>query len=620
MKNTFTLLCFLCAYSLFGQGPIPRAEVNLNEVYSQYSLTGEGVLVVMIDRGIDYSHPDFIDENGDTRFAYIFDMIDQTGAGAPNNPYGVGTVFDHNTINTALHSSAPPLSMDRFGHGTATTGIICGNGSGTADRQFHGVATKATIISIKITHDAFPSFNGLPGQTAFWNPAYIAIALQFAKDKIAELGLPSVTLMNIGSLGGPSDGTSTYSRAIDDYVASGHPFVCGIGDDGGRENNASGNIAQGETAELVVNKAVAGNLRFDLWYSEDDRFTVSFVRPNGTTEGPFTAPGGPNGYVDLNLGDIYMAHRGSNQDGWGSTAYRRELIVDFSGTGIYKVILKGATIVNGKFNASLSPSNFAINNKFESYAVPGGSINDFATAKLNIVPTDYVISPGWYDINGVFRHFTGQGSPGEIWPGSSEGPTQDGRLAPDFAAPGEIALCAHSPNTYYSRSPNTLAQNSNGLYGIQNAVSAAAPLATGIIALMLEVNPDLTAAQIKTILRNSCKQDAFTGTVPNNTWGYGKLDALLAIQNAITLGVEQAGRKNTVVYPNPTTGPFTINLDKKYIDVNVQILTMPGQIISSEKYKDTKKVTSEIKGVAGVYLIKVNAGNRTLKSFKIIKQ
>jgi len=621
MKNTFMFLCLLFSIQLLAQGPIPRAEVNLDEVYTQFGLSGDGVLIVMIDRGIDYTHPDFIDENGNTRLAYIYDMVDPTGANDPSNPYGVGTIHNHDAINTSLINNDPPLSTDRFGHGTATTGIICGNGSGTVDGQFHGVAPRATIISIKITHDYFPPFSGFPGQDAFWDPSYIAIALQFASDKIAELGLPAVTLMNIGSLGGPTDGSSLYSRAIDQYVQSGHTFVCGIGDDGGRNNHASGAIAQGQTIELLVNKTVAGYLRFDLWYSENDRFTVSFERPNGTVEGPFAAPNGPNGYVDQNLGDIFMAHRGKNVEFWGSDANRRELLVDFSGTGTYKIILQGATIVDGGgFHGTLNPSNFAINNKFLSFVVPGFSINDYASSALNIVPTDYVISEGWYDLNGVFRHFTGQGNPGELWVGSSEGPTQDGRLAPDFAAPGEVAFGAYSPNTYYSSFNSSLVQGGDGLYGIQNAVSAAAPLTTGIIALMLEKNPDLTPGQIKTLLRNSCKSDSFTGAVPNNTWGYGKIDALLAIQNTALLGIDNLESKTFVIYPNPSKGSFTIDLGKEYTDVTVQISNVLGQIISSEKHASAKITDKEMNAPAGTYFIKVSTANEGLKTLRMIKQ
>ena len=99
--------------------------------------------------------------------------------------------------------------------------------------------------------------------------------------------------MNIGSIGGPTDGTSTICQAIDQYVNAGHTFVCGVGDDGGNDNHASGSISQNQTIELDIQKGEAGFLRMDLWYSEDDRFTVSIERPNGTIVGPFAAPAGP---------------------------------------------------------------------------------------------------------------------------------------------------------------------------------------------------------------------------------------------------------------------------------------------------------------------------------------
>ena len=129
MKTLVSALLLLFSLSLWSQGIPPREEVNLDEVYSQYNLSGENVVVVIIDRGIDYRHPDFLDENGNTRLAYIFDMLDQTGS---NNPYGVGTIFTRAEIDQALDNNDPPLSTDRGGHGTATTGIAAGNGSGAA--------------------------------------------------------------------------------------------------------------------------------------------------------------------------------------------------------------------------------------------------------------------------------------------------------------------------------------------------------------------------------------------------------------------------------------------------------------------------------------------------------
>jgi len=574
----------------------------------------------MIERGIDYRHPDFIDENGETRIAYIYDMIDPTGANDPNNPYGVGTIFDAIQINNALDSNLdPPLTTDRFGHGTATTGITCGNGSGTANLEYQGVAPKATIISIKITLDSFPSFDGEPGQVGFWDPSYIPIALAFAQDKINELGLPSVTLMNLGSIGGPTDGTSTNCQAIDNFIDAGNIFICGVGDDGGSDNFASGIINQNQTIEIDVNKGETGNLRFDLWYSENDRFTVSIERPNGVIEGPFNAPSSPNGVEDQNIGDIFIAHRGADVEFWGASSNRRELLIDFSGVnGIYKVILEGSQINNGGFKATLNPATYFNNNKFLSHITSGNSINDFASSNLVITPTDYVVQNDWIDINGVFRDITGQGEDGEIWLGSSAGPTQDGRMGVDFAVSGEVCHAAYSPNTYYESFQFNVLQNSNGLYGIQNAVSAAAPISMGIIALMLEAKPTLTPAEVKNILQQSSNEDGDTGSTPNNTWGYGKLNALTAVEN--TLNIEDQNSAEITIIPNPTSGKTTIHLGNVYSETIISIFNTLGQKVQQLSYYNKSTIDLTIEGNPGIYFVKVSNSDGESTSLKIIKQ
>ncbi len=619
--NLFICCAFLLTFQLFSQGIPPREEVNLDDVYAQYNLSGENVLVVILDRGIDYRHPDFLDENGNTRIAYIYDMLDPTGAGS--NPYGIGTIFNQAQIDAALDNNDPPLSTDRYGHGTATTGIAAGNGSGTTGLEFQGVAPKATIISIKITHDPFPAFGSEPGQSGFFDPSYLPVAMQFAEDKIAELGLPAVTLMNIGSVGGPTDGTSLIARSIDDFVTNtGTVFICGVGDDGGNDNHASGSISTSQTIEIEVQKGEAGNLRFDLWYSEDDRFTVSIERPNSTIHGPFNAPSGPNDNSDQNLGDIQIYHRGANVEFWQATSNRRELMIDISGdTGTYKVILEGTQINDGGFHATLNPSTYSNNNRFISFVTPGYNINDYASSNLVLTPGDYVVQNDWFDINGIFRDITGQGEAGELWIGSSSSPTQDGRLGIDFVAPGEVCHAAYADNTYYENFSFNVLQNSNGLYGIQNAVSAAAPLSMGVIALMLEVNPNLTPQQIKTILHNTSRQDGNTGAVPNDTWGYGKLDALAAINEAYaSLGVTENNNVQVSVYPNPTKGEVTLLSNTIFSEIEVEVYNTLGQSIQKSSYQNTSNISFTIEGASGLYFLKISSEDTNLqKLIKVIK-
>ena len=575
----------------FSQGIPARQEAKLDQLYSQYDLSGEGVVIALIDRGIDYFHPDFIDENGKTRLLYLYDMINPDGANDPDNPYGVGTIFTEAEINASLETDGPPLSMDRHGHGTAISGIASGNGTGTSDLAFQGVAPKAKIIVVKAVQDYFPAFDDQPAQEGFYNPTYIPIAIQFVADKLEALDLPGVVLLNMGSIGGPTDGSSTICRAIDDFVDTGHPFVCGVGDDGGAENHASATVNPDGTIELRVMKGDAGNLRFDLWYSEDDRFEVSITRPNNSTEGPFPAPATANDADDRFLTGINYYHRGANTDFAGATSNRREIMIDITGaTGEYKITLKGTTVNGGgNFHAVLNPSNHHNSNKFLSHIVEGYSINDFSSAAKAISPTDYVVKNDYYDINGVYRNFTGQGDPGELWIGSSFGPTQNGEMGVDFAATGELLYGAYSPNTWYSHFPHLLIQGGDNKYGIQNAVSAAAPLTTGVIALMLEMDKNLTPDQIKTILQTTARADSFTGTVPNNQWGYGKLDALAAVKEVETLGIYSPSvyKQDFTIYPNPSSDKIMIKFDdnKELNNSQIRLVNNLGQMVLLKELK-----------------------------------
>ncbi|TAE55266.1 MAG: hypothetical protein EAZ89_05780 [Bacteroidetes bacterium] len=540
------------------QGDNLRAETRLDQVYLQYNLDGQGVIVAMIERGIDYTHPDYIDANGNTRIAYIYDMINPAGASAPGNPYGVGTIFTRTQIDAALDAGTALGSTDRFGHGTACTGIAAGDGSGMAGAPYRGAAPGATIIAVKVNHDAFPATGNLPAQAGFYNPAYLPIAFQFVKDKSTELGLPCVALVNLGSIGGPTDGSSEISRAMENFGGAGRVMVCGVGDDGGAPNRAADTLAQGEISELQIKKGNTGNVRLEVWYSGDDRFGVSVTRPDGSTTGALPTPANNQTSSQQTVTGITYYHRGGDQDFAGSDNGQRQIMMDISGdTGTYVVRIQGSTVVNGKYFASLNPSYFANKNRFLNHIYPGASINDFAASLNIIVPTDYVYDTTYVDLDGIPRKRSGQGARGDLWAGSSEGPTLDGRLGVDIAVPGELSFGAYSPNTYYSQFRFNMIEGSNGLYGIQNAVSGAAPTLTGFIALMLQVNPNLTTDQIREILHQTGRSDAFTGLTPNPAWGYGKLDALAAIQATYnTLGVEPLGMEKLgfSFFPNPASG------------------------------------------------------------------
>lgn len=580
---------FILRSETYSQGIPSRNEAKIDLVQAQYNLSGEGVVTVMMDRGIDFRHPDFIDENGNTRLAYIYDLYDDSGANDPDNPFGEGTIFDEQEINASLQSGGVPLSNDIFGHGTATTGIIVGNGSAVSSTDdFRGVAFQSKIISIIVTKDFVPPFGSNPGQQGAYNPEILTYAFQFAEEKVAELNMPSVTLLNIGSIQDPTDGSIAFCDIVNDYVANGHTFVCGVGDDGGKDNHLISNMVQSQTSEIIIEKGETGYLRFTGWYSENDRFEFTIVRPNGQVEGPFSSPSGASDAKDDFLDQVNIYHRGADVEFSNSSSNLRQLLIDFFGeVGTYTISITPTEInSDGKMNSFLNPSRYNNNNSFVNNINPGGNINPFSACHASISPGDYVVTNTWKDIDGVTRMKNGEGLPGELWKGSSRGPTMDDRLGIDLVAPGELAWAAYSEDSYYAFFKSNTLENSNGSYGIQNAVSAAAPIVTGVIALMLEINPNLSPAEIKTILQESAIEDSFTGVTPNVQWGHGKLDALEAInQTYFTVRVDDKSEVeefDITVTPNPANNFVEIS----YPDYFPATMLMTLYLFDGNKLKD----------------------------------
>jgi minor extracellular serine protease Vpr len=536
-----------------------RVETRVDDAVARFGVTGKGVLVAVMDRGIDWANNDFRNADGTTRIKYIFDLTDNAGASDPNNPYGYGTIYTEDDINSALTGGPPLATRDAIGHGTTTSGIACGNGRNSLNAQYRGVATNATLIMVKLVSDGAPAHDSQPAEAPFYDPSLIPVAIQFIKDKAGDLGMPCVMLMNFGSQEGPTDGTSALCQTIDSTVGPGKTgliFLTGAGDDGGMANRAGGQIVQGGTNTLQIQKGEAGPLILNLWYGGADSLEVLIQTPDNV-DGPFPALADNNDYFSYSDAEIAFYHYGANVNSYGSTNGRRQMYLELDGpVGTYSVGLIGDAIANGHFDATLNPSqiwNSSAANYFLNDVAPG-SIWDGATAAYNICAADYVIRTNYTDIDGYPEFSGGYGGIGQMWQGSSVGPTFDGRLGVDVCLPGDSVFTTYAPNSYWATFRFNLIDDGYGLYGRASAVSAANPILTGIVALLLEMNPKLDAPAVKSILQRSARADAFTGAVPNPRWGYGKADAYSALALAAPVpAITSIGISGTNVQLNFTT-------------------------------------------------------------------
>jgi hypothetical protein len=620
------IFLFLINPKIFSMDSV-RVETRIDDAIAQFNLTGgEGVAVAVLDRGVDWRSNDFRNEDGTTRIAAIFDLTNDTGASWPNNPYGVGTIYSREQIDSALNNLRTLDFRDAVGHGCSTTGIILGNGRNSTDRKWRGVAPKATLICIKFTTEGAPAHGSEPPEDPFYDPSRLPAAIDFAVQTASQLGMPCVMLANFGSVGGPTDGTSEMCREIDSVFGDGIPglvFVTGTSDDGGADNKAIYTLSQNETDTLKIQKSSSGSLILDLWYDGDDRFDVSINTPT-TLYGPYPSPATNNNFTQISNSEFLFYHNGSNVAFYNPTNGKREIWLRIDGSpGDYELVLEGATVSNGKYDATLNPSRFSgqfSGNLFLNH-VGEGSIWDLATAFNNIAPNSYVIRNSWVDIDGITRNVN-EGDVGDLWFGSGVGPTFDGRLGVDISAPGDRVITTYGPDTYWATFRHNLIQGGNGVYGIASAVSAASPIVVGIIALMLEMKPDLDAVQVKEILHQSARSDNFTGTTPNTHWGYGKVDAL----NALTIISQLVGvqKDNSEIpqtfslnqnYPNPFNPSTKIQFSIPYssfitLEVFNTIGEKVGTLISNELNAGTYSYDWNAKNLSsGIYFYKLQAGS-----------
>ncbi|MDD9984608.1 MAG: S8 family serine peptidase [Gammaproteobacteria bacterium] len=534
-----------------------RAETGVDEAVDSLGVSGEGVIVAILDRGIDWESNDFRNDDGTTRIAYIFDLSDDSGADDPNNPYGQGTVYTQSQIDEALSGGAMLATRDAVGHGTTSTGIPAGNGRNSADRKYRGIAPNATIIAVKVVAGGDGS-----DEPHFYELSALPVAIDFVVHKARELSMPVVMLLNLGSIGGPTDGTSALSRKIDSTVGPDRPgvvFVTGTGDDGipsKTQNRASGDVPNGGNLDLrFALDTGAGDL--EVWYDEKEALAVSIRTPTETLD-PFPA----SQFMAVGTG-VRVYHYGGGDDFYGSANGKRMLFMRFdgaAGAGDYVVRLDHAVGTAGsgvRIDASLN-TRFGEQGRFLDFVTPG-SIWDGATAFRNIAPNSYVIRTRWTDIDGRARELFGEGDVGELWTGSSVGPTRDGRIGVDVSAPGDRIVTTYAPRSHYATYRSNLIEDGGGLYGMAGAVSAAAPVVTGIIALMLELDPTLDAASVKRILQETARADEFTGQTPNTLWGYGKVDAFEALMSVtqrisdtlpLVPGVSDSGQQGFVLIRN----------------------------------------------------------------------
>ena len=460
---------------------------NVRESES-YSLSGSGVLVAVIDSGIDYTHPDFINENGTSRILYMWDQTATSG----NIPKGFthGAEYTNENINNAL-SNANPYSIvpeiDTVGHGTAVAGIAAGNGR-SSNGQNAGVAPEASLIIVKL---------GEKGRPFFARTTEFMRALKYVVDKAIDLRMPVAINISYGTNDGPHNGQSLFETFVNEMAQRWKTsIIVASGNEGAAGHHYEGNIQTGQMQEISF--FYAGkypSFYITLWKNFVDSFTVELVLPNGQTTGEVPYYNITRNY---RLGDIsILVNYGQPQfyNEFQEVFFQINSSQPSLPVGIFTIRIRASQIVCGDFNIYLP----TVEEVTAETTFTSPSIQNTLTLPST---AQNVITVGGYDsTREIISNFSGKGYTLNII-----------YVKPDIVAP----------------SVGILTTKINGGYTAFTGTSMAAPFVTGCAALMMQWgivqsnDPFLYGERIKSFLKSGAKRDANI-QYPNNSWGYGTL-------------------------------------------------------------------------------------------------
>jgi subtilisin family serine protease len=600
---------------------------NLSKPYS-----GKGVVIGIIDFGFDYTHPTFYDPEGELyRIKKVWEQ--NTIPGNPPSGFSYGQEW---TDEQEILNAKTDLSLS--GHGTHVASIAAGSG-GTLENLYRGVAYESDMVLVSLN----------AGEGVSGNNTGVIDGINYIFQYAESVGKPAVVNISQGHHTGPHDGSSLTDQAIDAMSGPGRIIVGAVGNEG----DASGFY-----------------LHFDHTFDDENNILSYLVWPEGLSAGITLVDIWGEVGTDFQVGiEIYnpktkmLEALSEPFHSANPVSFLKGILVDMEGDTLHYEGGIEVNPLNNRPHAQLYIDNMAqsdgndvdlinlLDNDFVQLRFQGDketihayAANNFGEAFFTdlsgIGADEYIegirviggnpkstmgelggtarsiISVGGYTTKNTFINTGGQQVSfqdviGDQYLRTSQGPTLDGRIKPEISAPAN--LIAASENSFYTDFDTLVEVNklekgdgSNWSFSIRRGTSAASPMVAGIVALMLEADPDLTTDDIKDILANHADQDNFTGVVPNNIWGHGKVNAYSAISN-----LEQPTSTNFTstaekikIFPNPNQGNFSLDSEITG-QIQISVLDFTGQSVFEKKLiKQGRTLTLHLpEHLNGIYIL-----------------
>ncbi len=619
-----------------------RILTNVNQVHAGTSLpqayTGNGVVVGVIDGGFDYTHPNF--RNLNTQQTRISRVWEQNGITTTPAAYGteyVGSTAILNRMRDKIDAS----------HGTHVTGIAAGSG-GILNSPYKGVAYESEIVLVSHS-STIPEF-------IFGDNTKVLDGINYIFNYSNNINKPSVINLSLGSHVGPHDGSSAFDQMCNSLVGNGRIIVGAAGNEGSDKIHTLKNLSQGNSQFSFIrfpnsNLPTSGTEYVDIWGEVGNNFEVAVNVYNVVTNQFESYTQYVNTATNNSLNTtIYDNDTSSSPDPciisittesvnqYNNKPHATIIINNNQQDDISRFILLEIRSNTGIVNTWLANDKNGIFSNLTEYNLNIAGITDGNTNMTvgEIGGTgNSIISVGAYTSKNTWTSLNGQNQNNsnifaQIAYFSSKGPTADGRIKPDITAPGSNISSSVSrfDSNYTTTSTNTVSGLTDGtnnwLFGMMQGTSMSAPIVTGIIALWLQANPNLTVSQIKTILQNTSITDSYTGigsAIPNNTWGRGKINAYAGIQYINQfLNVDTFNNINPfIVYPNPTSSKIFIT-SKEYIGTYEIYNTLGQKVKEGNLNSVLDQVELDLSTLQNGMYVMCFKSEKLNKSIKIVKQ
>lgn len=464
----------------------------------QHNVDGAGVVVGIVDTGVDWRHPDFRDAQGRTRFERFAWARQPQGSQVSQIDE-----FDAAAIDAGISGVGDVPMGDPQGHGTHCLSIAAGNGRGSGG-TFLGVAPGASLVAVRS--------EPLLDTHTIWG---IRRTFELAGNR------PAVVTLSLGGHLGPHDGTSALENVIARESGPGRIIVAAAGNEGADAIHFRGALQAGQDLVIPVRINDRGLQYVDVWVPRGDDVDVEIETPDGVRH----PADGTTVTTVFGLFEAYWQIDPINRD-QNLTLFVAQGRLNHT----WKIRIHANQVVHGDVHAwggTIDPSTSAhlFVGADEAY-----SIGMPATEERCIAVGSFVSRNGFDTTSGPLSSAL---TVGQLSAFSSRGPTRYGALKPDVAAPGQYITAALASGSEMATNPAYVPRHHpNGTCITIQGTSMATPFVAGVVALMLQREPTLTPEEVQQRLRLTARRDGQTGRVWDPGFGFGKLDvgALLGLQ------------------------------------------------------------------------------------------